>query len=185
MKLLIPLLLVSLTVPFFAFSQNRKGGSSGGLIGAGVGGSVGVVGNGELKKNITISLTGKDKDGSPIDVAMTGSGPTFRGDIVLGEVDSGDGNKIPVTGAIQYVVRPNGGGYSVDFSIGFAQPVVTSTTTRQPAAGGAGARPAPVRTSSIGFKESILDGTVKCTPGEGVEIFRSGKESSLVLTVTE
>ena len=107
-------------------------------------------------------------------MALTGCGVSFRSQGTLGYLELPEGNKIPITGSIDYLIEKKDALYVLQYSFGLREPIQTATTV---APGGA-------KNTSISFEERLITGTVKCEPGTGVDVFRSG-DSILTLTVAE
>lgn len=169
MKTLVPLLLASLAIPFLAFSQNRTPTRNVVSLDSSAPGH-----STELEKNITILLKGKLANETPVDLALTGCGVTFRSQVTLGYLELPEGNKIPITGSIDYGVKKSDALYVLQYAIGLREPIPNATTV---APGGA-------KNTSIGYEDRLITGTVKCEPGTGIDVFRSG-DSILTLTVAE
>ena len=128
----------------------------------------------ELEKNISISLSGKMANGLPLDLTMTGCGRLFQSEAILGSTEVA-GSKIPNIGSIEFLVRPLGTGYMISYSIGVRMAIPTSSTVPK---GGA------ATTTSVGFEEVQVSGTVRCKPDEALEIFKSG-DQAMTLKVVE
>ena len=175
MKTLVPLLLASLAIPFFAFAQNRTQPRRAPVpVATSNLGAAHVTDVTELEKNITISLKGRLANDLPVDLALTGCGETFRSQVALAYLEIPEGSKVPVTGSIDYAVEKRHGLYILQYAIGMREPIATSTTTV----------PGKAKNTSISFGERLITGSVKCELGKGVDVFRSGG-SVLTLTVTE
>lgn len=114
--------------------------------------------------NLTISLEGTTTTGSVIDLQLTGVGPQFMADQMIGE----DG---PVL-TCQYTVSKNDKGYRVSYSIGVQLRIATSVTQGEK------------QMTNYQYRDVSLSGTVLCTPGVPVVIVRNAKKP-LQLTVAE
>ena len=121
-----------------------------------------------LDKNVSISLAGSIAEGASIDLTVTGCGKKFVTDAVVGQV-SINGDKIPVIASIQFSVVEKDGQYIIDSTIGIRIPIISGTQKSAVSS----KQIAP----NINFENVMIQGTVKCSPGDPVEIFRSGDHS--------
>jgi hypothetical protein len=114
--------------------------------------------------NLTVSLEGTTTTGSVIDLQLTGVGPTFMADQMIGE----DG---PVL-TCQYTVTKDEKGYRVAYSIGVQLRIATSVVQGEKSM------------TNYQYRDVSLSGTVLCSPGVPVVIVRNAKKP-LQLTVAE
>ena len=71
-----------------------------------------------LEKNISISVSGKIVDGTPINSTITGCGRVFRAETILGEKTI-SGSNIPIIGTLEFNISPDGEeGYIIAYKIG-------------------------------------------------------------------
>jgi len=117
-----------------------------------------------LKENITIRLQGTAATGAEVDLSLTGIGPRFAADQMIG----GDA----VLTCDYVVAQAEGeGGYLVSYSVGVRVKVATHTNASQ-------------GTTSFEFRDVTITGTVLCRLDEAVAIVRNG-DKPLQLTVSK
>jgi hypothetical protein len=106
---------------------------------------------GGLTRNITIRLQGTTTTGNEIDLELTGMGPNFTAQQIVGKDES--------ILSCRYGVKEAEGGYHVSYQIGMQVKVVTSTQ------GGA---------TNYEFQDVTINGSALCTAGKPVVIVRNG-----------
>lgn len=114
--------------------------------------------------NLTISLEGTTTTGSLIDLQLTGVGPTFMADQMIGE----EGSVL----SCQYTVSKGEKGYRVSYSIGVQLRLPTSVVHGEK------------EVTNYEYRSVSLSGSVLCTPGVPVVIVRNAKKP-LQLTLAE
>jgi hypothetical protein len=114
--------------------------------------------------NLTISLEGTTTTGSTIDLQLTGVGPKFMADQMIGE----EGSVL----TCQYTVAKEEKGYRVAYSIGVQLRVAVSVVQGEKGR------------TNYQYRDVSLSGTVLCSPGVPVVIVRNAKKP-LQLTVAE
>ncbi len=128
----------------------------------------------DLDENITISLSGTFHAGTPVELAITGSGAVRTAEAIIGSTEV-SGNQVPNIGTFRFTVVEKDGKYAVSYSIGARIAIVTNTV-----AGG----PNKTKNTSIGFEEILIENVVLCEVGKPVEILKTGN-SKLSLSVTK
>jgi hypothetical protein len=114
--------------------------------------------------NLTISLEGNTTTGSAVDLQLTGTGPTFSADQMIGD----EGGTL----TCQYTLSKNDKGYRVSYSIGVRVRIATAVVQGQ------------ANMTNYEYRDVSLSGTVQCKPGVPVVIVRNAKVP-LKLTVSE
>ncbi len=117
-----------------------------------------------LDSNLTISLEGTTTTGSTIDLQLTGTGPNFTADQMIGE----DG---PVL-TCEYTVSKGEKGYRVTYVIGAQLRVPASVVHGEK------------EMTNYQYRNVSISGSVLCAPGVPVVIVRNAKKP-LQLTVAE
>lgn len=113
----------------------------------------------KLTENITVQLQGSVKGGPVLDLAMTGIGPIFRGDVVAGD------SAAIVTHS--YTVNPTETGYRVEYSIGLRIKVEHQ---------------AEGMPTSVEYRDVIVTGTALAEEGKKLVIAKNG-DHELTLTL--
>jgi hypothetical protein len=116
-----------------------------------------------LSRNITIRLQGEVAKQIVVDLAVTGTGPTWTVDQLVGEDDT--------TLTCEYQVQEKGGIFRVTYSVGVRVAFPSSRPAGRSPAGAPGQPQPPV---SITYRDIVIRGTVACRPGEPVEILKNG-----------
>jgi hypothetical protein len=106
---------------------------------------------GGLANNITIRLQGTTTTGDGIDLELTGTGPSFSADQVVGEEQS--------ILSCEYVVAEAPGGYRITYRIGMRVRVVTNTQKDS---------------VNYEYRDVTINGSAVCAPGKPVAIVRNG-----------
>ena len=112
-----------------------------------------------LTENITIQLQGKVEGGPALDLAMTGIGPIFRGDVVAGDD--------PAIVTHSYTVTVIEGGYKVEYSIGLRLKFEQMVNGK---------------VNSVEYREVMVSGTAIAREGKRVVIAKNG-DNGLGLTL--
>jgi hypothetical protein len=116
-----------------------------------------------LSRNITIRLQGTTTTNSEIDLELTGTGPTFNAQQMVGKDES--------VLSCQYSVAQAEGGYRVSYSIGMRVKVVTNIHKD---------------TTNYEYRDVTINGSALCAAGKPVTIVRNGgKPLELVVTAVE
>ncbi len=126
-----------------------------------------------LDQNLTIRLTGNFTKELEVDLAVTGIGPKWMADTLVGDPAS--------TLTCEYLMTEKDGAFRVEYSIG----VRVAIPTQRPGGGPVvpGAPPQP-QFSSITYQDLVVRGMVTCKLGEPVEIIKNGKQR-VALTVQD
>ena len=128
-----------------------------------------------LEKNISISVSGKIVDGTPINSTITGCGRVFRAETILGEKTI-SGSNIPIIGTLEFNISPDGEeGYIIAYKIGVQIPLPTSSVASKN--GGSTA-------TNIQFRDIVLTNVARCALNKKLVIYGSG-DQALSLSVTE
>jgi hypothetical protein len=114
--------------------------------------------------NFTISLEGTLTSGTAVDLQLTGSGPTFHADQIIGD----DGTVV----GCQYTLSKTEKGYRVSYNIATQVRIATNIHRGE------------TETVNYEFRSVSLSGAVLCTPGAPIVIARSGGKP-LRLTLAE
>jgi hypothetical protein len=121
-----------------------------------------------IKRNITIQVGGNFQGFVPMDLALTGTGPTFRTDLIT---RSSESDIPPTVITFEAHIDDQGKSYQVEYSLGARIAVKTGAVQRQ---GGS-------TSYNIEYRDIVLTGTVALTPGEPVVLSKlNGKELTLV-----
>ncbi|MCW1916716.1 hypothetical protein OJ996_24225 [Luteolibacter sp. GHJ8] len=116
-----------------------------------------------LTRNITIRLAGTTTTGSGIDLELTGTGPSFSAQQVVGEDQS--------ILSCDYQVKESGGNYLVSYSIGMRIKVVTASHKE---------------TVNYEYRDVTINGSALCQPNKAVVLVRnSGKPLELLVSPGE
>jgi hypothetical protein len=114
-----------------------------------------------LAENMTLQLQGSVVGGPELDLAMTGIGPLFRGDVVAGDD--------PAIVTHTYTVVTAGDGYKVDYSIGLRLQVEKKSDGRV----------------NVEFHDVVVTGTAMVEEEKTLVISKNGdRELSLTLSKT-
>lgn len=105
-----------------------------------------------LTENVTIQLQGSVEGGPALDLAMTGIGPIFRGDVVVG--------KGPTIVTHSYTVEPTEGGYKIEYSVGFRIKVEHKVDDK---------------VKSVEYRDVSVSGTVIAKEGKRLVISKNGE----------
>ncbi len=104
-----------------------------------------------LQGNITIHLKGMTTTGNEIDLSLTGIGPTFMADQIVGN----DNSML----SCEYSVKATETGYRVSYSIGMQQRVPTSVQKE---------------VTNYEYRSVVMRGSVLCPEGKPVVIVKNG-----------
>lgn len=116
-----------------------------------------------LARNITIRLAGTTTTGSGIDLELTGTGPSFSAQQVVGEDQS--------ILSCDYQVKESGENYLVGYSIGMRIKVVTASHKES---------------VNYEYRDVTINGSVLCKANKAVVLVRnSGKPLELIVSHTE
>ncbi|MEP4078122.1 hypothetical protein [Haloferula sp.] len=122
-----------------------------------------------LTENITISLGGNFQNLVPMNLKLTGTGPTFQTDIVT---KAGEADTPPTIITFQATVLSNSGGYSVKYSLGAR--IATKTS------GSHG--PSGQSSFNFQFQDVHLSGSVQLKPNKSVTLSKLN-DKELTMTV--
>jgi len=111
----------------------------------------------QLQKNTTIRIQGTTTTGQDIDLSLTGLGPRFNAEQIIGADDS--------VLNCEYLVKESDEGFLVSYVLRVRLKTASSPTTYE-------------------FRDVSVTGNVLCKPGEPVVIVKNG-EKTLQLTVTQ
>jgi hypothetical protein len=112
-----------------------------------------------LTENIVIQLKGNVHSGEPLDLSLTGVGPVFQADVITGEEHT--------ILSHQYAVKPDDGGYRVEYSIGLRIRMEASQNGK---------------VTNYEYRDVSVTGTAIVKEGEQVVISKNGARE-LSLTV--
>jgi hypothetical protein len=122
----------------------------------------------ELNRNLTVRLEGEVAKNLKIDISVTGTGPKWIMDQMVGDDDSAL--------TCEYQVEEKEGAFRVTYSVG-VRVAVPSSRPAGPVPAGAPGQPQPFQPGvSITYRDCVIRGTVACRLGEPVEILRNGNQ---------
>jgi len=128
----------------------------------------------ELDQNLTIRLEGEVAKDLKIDLSITGTGPKWLMDQVVGD----DGSVL----TCEYQIAEKDGTFRVTYSVGVR--VAIATPSSRPAGPAIPGQPQPPQpAASISYRDCVIRGTVACRLGEPVEILKNGNQR-VQLTLT-
>lgn len=114
-----------------------------------------------LSRNITIRLQGTTTTNSEIDLELTGTGPSFNAQQMVGKDES--------ILSCEYLVAEAEGGYRVSYRIGMRIKVVTNINKD---------------TTNYEYRDVTINGTALCAVGKPVAVVRNGgKPLELVVNI--
>ena len=121
----------------------------------------------ELDRNLTVRLEGEVAKNLKIDLAVTGTGPKWVMDQMVGDDDSAL--------TCEYQVEEKEGAFRVTYSIGVR--VAITMPSSRPAGPAIPGQPQPPQPgASISYRDCVIRGTVACRLGEPVEILKNGNQ---------
>ena len=121
----------------------------------------------ELDRNLTVRLEGEMTKNLKIDLAVTGTGPKWVMDQMVGDDDSAL--------TCEYQVEEKEGAFRVTYSIGVR--VAITMPSSRPAGPAIPGQPQPPQPgASISYRDCVIRGTVACRLGEPVEILKNGNQ---------
>lgn len=121
----------------------------------------------ELNRNLTVRLEGEMAKNLKIDIAVTGIGPKWVMDQMVGDDDSAL--------TCEYQVEEKDGAFRVTYSIGVR--VAITMPSSRPAGPAIPGQPQPPQPGvSITYRDCVIRGTVACRLGEPVEILKNGNQ---------
>jgi hypothetical protein len=148
MKAILSIIAASLILPLAAQEMQRpprpRAAPSPGNVSAGEEGGLG--------HNIAIRLQGTTTTGSEIDLELTGSGPAFTAQQMVGKEES--------VLSCEYRVTEADGGYRVSYSIGMQVKVVISSSQGE--------------SRNYEYRNVTINGSALCAAGKPVVIVRNG-----------
>jgi hypothetical protein len=120
-----------------------------------------------LNRNLTVRLEGEMAKNLKIDIAVTGIGPKWVMDQMVGDDDSAL--------TCEYQVEEKEGSFRVTYSIGVR--VAITMPSSRPAGPAIPGQPQPPQPGvSITYRDCVIRGTVACRLGEPVEILKNGNQ---------
>lgn len=119
-----------------------------------------------LDQNLTIRLEGEVAKNVKIDLSITGTGPKWLMDQIVGDDDES-------VLSCEYQIEEKDGTFRVTYSVGVRVAVPSSRPASAPVPG----QPQPPQPGgSISYRDCVIRGTVACRLGEPVEILKNGNQ---------